>query len=689
MVPDWDERQDAIEAAKQQAVADAKAKAEEEAAREIEAAVAAAVAEAEFEAELRREEAVAAAIAEKLAEELAEQQAEQQREELIRAELEAAEQAAAANLAAQQEAEARAAEIAEQQAMAEIEAAELTEEVHIEQDLVEEEDFDQEVPQPVRASDYATGSFDIIESAEQAATEEFDEENFDVLLADGELGFAREPESKRDARSVSSIERRAKPFSQLFVWSSLTVGIAPIVFAFISLSFDLTPLDRIAAVFAGAAIAALLISVIAIAGKRSGLSTLFLSRAAFGVTANFVPALIQIVAKLAVGSIAIVSAVALFNSNVEGAPKFESVATTLGTLDITWLAVITGAVLLIGSVLALLGGKVLYWAQVGIASVGALAVLFFVIFSAGSITVSAEAFTFSSNWLALVGLVAAVSTVFAALWLGSVADFTRKIPMSESGKRVVLFVSLATGIIPFLLAAFAIVLTDNLAGQSRISAIANPLGAILNLVPDWLASVILVSLTLTLIAWASSWLYSTSVSLAVLSVKLRRYVSQPIAFVLALIALGVLTWLGQSGLSQVAGAIATISAVFVFAWAGIFCADIAMRRIAYHEVSLTRDYGFYKSVNWLNLSAFIVSVAIGLGFVSADASAFAWLGYIAKNIGAADWATGNVGIFISLGFSALFPILFGRKRIASQEAEVLKIEARRNDLDDVELSEGI
>ena len=157
-VPDWDARQESIEAAKEQAIADAKAKAEEEAQREIEAAVAAAVAEAAFEAELRREEAIAAAkaeadalaaerLAEELrvaeeqrleqerihAEELAEQQrleaeaaaereraeaeaeaqrleeqqrleeeqfAQLQREELIRAELEAAEQAAAAALAA-------------------------------------------------------------------------------------------------------------------------------------------------------------------------------------------------------------------------------------------------------------------------------------------------------------------------------------------------------------------------------------------------------------------------------------------------------------------------------------------------------------------------------------------------------------------------------------------------------------
>jgi hypothetical protein len=211
----------------------------------------------------------------------------------------------------------------------------------------------------------------------------------------------------------------------------------------------------------------------------------------------------------------------------------------------------------------------------------------------------------------------------------------------------------------------------------------------LNLVPDWLASAILVSGACTLLAWTSSWLYSTSVSLAVLSRKLRRYFSQPLALVLALAVIVLLSWLQQSQSTNLSDGVVTSAAVAVYAWAGIFGADIALRRIAYHEVSLTRDYGFYKAVNWLNLVAFVASIAIGLGFVSSEDPSFAWLGYIAKKIGASDWASSNVGIFISLGFSALFPILFGRKRIAAQEAEVLKIEARKSDLDDVTFAEGI
>jgi hypothetical protein len=48
----------------------------------------------------------------------------------------------------------------------------------------------------------------------------------------------------------------------------------------------------------------------------------------------------------------------------------------------------------------------------------------------------------------------------------------------------------------------------------------------------------------------------------------------------------------------------------------------------------------------------------------------------------------SFGVLVSLGFSALFPILFTRARIGVQEREVRAIEARRNDLTDLDLNEA-
>ncbi|MEN9749438.1 MAG: hypothetical protein RL149_516 [Actinomycetota bacterium] len=755
LVPDWDDRQQAIEDAKLKAIEDAKAQAEELAEREIESAVAAAIAEVEFEAELRREEAVAAAKAEAEAraaeqaaleqaraaeqaaledqqrleaerihaEELAEQQrleeearlelerleaqereqaeaaereereraeaaereererleaeefAELERAERIRVEIEAAEQAAAEALLAATVA----AELAAEQRANELAAAEL------ENDQDQESEND---PEPVRAADFATGSFDIIESAEQAATEEFDEDNFEILLSDGEIGFAKEPKSGSVAREISSIERRAKSISQLFVWSSITVGIAPILLAYLTLNFELTVIEKITAVGFGVLLSALLITVVAIGGKRSGLPTLFLSRSAFGVNGNMLPALLQIATKFAFGAVLLVVAISLFNGNIVGLPALTD-GITPDASAITWLFVIAAATALLASILALLGGKVLYWAQLGAASVAAIATISFIATTAANIQLPASQLTFSSNWFSLLGLSAAVATGFGAFWVNSVADFTRKIPMGERGRSVAIFVVVAAGLLPLAIASYAIVVAGGLSGQVRLLAAANPLGALLSALPDWAASTLLVSAIVSLLVMSASWMYSTSVSLSAVSRKLRRFISQPIVLLLVLISTYFVSALETSGLDGIFAATSAISGVIVFAWAGIFVADIGLRKIAYHEISLTRDYGFYRAYNWVNLTAFAIAIAIGLGFVSANAPGFEWLGYIANSIGANAWAESSVGVFIALGFSVLFPLLFGRGKIALQEQEVLKIEARKGELNDLEITDAL
>jgi len=64
LVPDWEDRQRSIEAAKEKAIADALAQAEEREAEEVQLAVAAALAQAELEAEAKRAEAVAKVVEE-------------------------------------------------------------------------------------------------------------------------------------------------------------------------------------------------------------------------------------------------------------------------------------------------------------------------------------------------------------------------------------------------------------------------------------------------------------------------------------------------------------------------------------------------------------------------------------------------------------------------------------------------
>ena len=742
LVPDWEDRQRSIEAAKEKAIADALAKAEEREAEEVQLAVAAALAQAELEAEAKRAEAVAKVVeeaealaAEKLAEEIriareaaeaaalvaeaerlenerieAERvEAERLENERIEAERVEAERAEAERLETER-AEAERKQVAEEEAVRaeqvireELERAELAElealiaaeeatkaaaekaaeearnEVPVAEETVED-------PAPVRAADFATGSFDIVESAEQAASEDFSEDNFDVLLADGELGFAREPISSAKDAPISTIDRRAKPYSQLFVWTSLSVGLLPLLFGFFTSTLELTFLDKLLSLFVGLSVSALIIAVAAVGGKRSGLPTLFLSRAAFGVRANYVPAIALVLVKIGFGTALVLAGLSLFDRNVLGVPSFAEPA--FADASISWLLVGVASLIAVSALLAFFGGKALYFAQLGIASMAAIVAILFVATTASQVSLGAEDLTFSSNWIGVVSLAVLVAVFFGGFWVASVAEFTRKVSMAQSGKMLGLFIALSAGVIPLLVAGYSLLVSNSLSLQASAIAIENPLGAMLTLIPDWMASALLVSGALSLIIWSAAWMYSTSVSLSAISIRIRPALSQPVLFVLVIAAAFAVSTFSSAPFAEILDATIALSGVIVFAWAGVFVADISLRKIAYHEVSLTRDYGFYKAANFTNLSAFVLAVAVGLGFVSSTILGLDWLGYLARLAAAEAWADANIGFAIALGLSVLFPILFGRKRIRGQESEVLAIEARKNDLENVELDEA-
>ena len=732
LVPDWEDRQRSIEAAKEKAIADALAKAEEREAEEVQLAVAAALAQAELEAEAKRAEAVAKVVeeaealaAEKLAEEIriareaAEAaalvaEAERLENERIEAERVEAERLENERVEAErletERAEAERKQVAEEEALRaeqvireELERAELAElealiaaeeatkaaaekaaeearnEVPVAEETVED-------PAPVRAADFATGSFDIVESAEQAASEDFSEDNFDVLLADGELGFAREPISSAKDAPISTIDRRAKPYSQLFVWTSLSVGLLPLLFGFFTSTLELTFLDKLLSLFVGLSVSALIIAVAAVGGKRSGLPTLFLSRAAFGVRANYVPAIALVLVKIGFGTALVLAGLSLFDRNVLGVPSFAEPA--FADASISWLLVGVASLIAVSALLAFFGGKALYFAQLGIASMAAIVAILFVATTASQISLGAEDLTFSSNWIGVVSLAVLVAVFFGGFWVTSVAEFTRKVSMAQSGKMLGLFIALSAGVIPLLVAGYSLLVSNSLSLQASAIAIENPLGAMLTLIPDWMASALLVSGALSLIIWSAAWMYSTSVSLSAISIRIRPALSQPVLFVLVIAAAFAVSTFSSAPFAEILDATIALSGVIVFAWAGVFVADISLRKIAYHEVSLTRDYGFYKAANFTNLSAFVLAVAVGLGFVSSTILGLDWLGYLARLAAAEAWADANIGFAIALGLSVLFPILFGRKRIRGQESEVLAIEARKNDLENVELDEA-
>jgi len=117
--------------------------------------------------------------------------------------------------------------------------------------------------------------------------------------------------------------------------------------------------------------------------------------------------------------------------------------------------------------------------------------------------------------------------------------------------------------------------------------------------------------------------------------------------------------------------LATTLAVPVAAWAGIFSAEMILRRRRFDPGSLVARGGIYRDVNWLNLSMLVVASVIGLGFTSATVPGFGWEGYLFTTVGvslSSPLGATDVGVLVSLALGLLTPLLAGTSAIRRQES---------------------
>ena len=124
-----------------------------------------------------------------------------------------------------------------------------------------------------------------------------------------------------------------------------------------------------------------------------------------------------------------------------------------------------------------------------------------------------------------------------------------------------------------------------------------------------------------------------------------------------------------------------LTAVVAAAWLGIIVADALARTRGYHEVSLTREYGFYGKVNVSNSIGFVLAIALGFGYLNGGPQLSVWTGYLGDLTPEIyDLAGSNIGIAMAFGFAALFPVIFGIPRIRRQEQNLSELDQRREEL---------
>ena len=475
---------------------------------------------------------------------------------------------------------------------------------------------------------------------------------------------------------IPESERHGKPKDQFWPWAASNVSIFGISMAAWILGFGLSIGEAVVAGLIGIVFSFALVGIIALAGKRGSAPTLVLSRATFGVNGNALPTLVSYL--LLVGWETVLVALGVLATST----VFDRLGWGSGDgVKIAAFVVIVGIVIASG----VFGFKFIMRIQKWITLASILLTGAFIALTAGSINFASVGAGAGGDAAAVVAGIVFAMTGFGIGWVNGGADYSRYLPRNASGKAIFGWTTFGASIAPIVLIVYGLLLSlSNTKIGENIGY--DPIGSLTLALPEsasWFLVPYLLVVLLGFMGGAILDIYSSGLNLLTLGLKLKRPQAAAVDGVLMAIGTVYFVFIADNFFWPFQ-AFLYLLGVPMAAWAGIFISDILIRRIAYHEISLSRSYGFYKSINIVNLLGWIVATAAGFGFTYIEQSGFAWTGYIADQLVNQDfWKTTSFGIVITFAFASLIPVLLGIPRIKRQEAEVLAIEARRDDLKDI------
>ena len=429
-------------------------------------------------------------------------------------------------------------------------------------------------------------------------------------------------------------------------------------------------------------VTSLLASVGSMSAARASSSLTVVSRAAFGVWGNSVPALLMLLVKLLWAAVLIYFASRVVSPLIFNQPWFADVAENLVFPgEFTAALFVIGPILLLSAVAAGIGGVLVLRLQQLTLVLSVIAVGAFVFFVASSYSLldleRGEAIATAS----LIDLGLLLLAIFGFATFSFSGDFARKLPQSTPGAKVFFLTFVSTFFLPLIAGVLGLMWLfmagDTLGSSFLTEVLATAAGS----APIWIFVIFVVALGISIVQLISASLYSLSGSVIGL-IKTPVWASHLVVILAVLVTVLLPSYLvAVSVLQESILELLLLAAVVAAAWIGILVSDALARTRGYHEVSLTREYGFYGRVNFANSLGFILAITLGLGYLNGGPQVSAWTGYLGDLTPEIfELAGSNIGIAMAFGFAALFPVVFGIPRIRKQEQNLSELDQRREEL---------
>jgi len=553
----------------------------------------------------------------------------------------------------------------------------------------------EEVPNDELVPEEPTSSF--INPASPVGTETVDE--FEHLLASAaaeeELTALEESESFSQNVSTedssqntvipSDENRNRKPISQLFIWLGASSTVVPMILTWLLITLGLSATAIIADLALGYFVAGTVIATASLAGKRSGLSTSIVNRAVFGVWGNAIPGTFVFLIRTTVAALLLAFTCVLISGTDTGLTDLNARVTSLGSTEINVGLIASVIAVSVFGIVALIRGAASRVIQLVLSASAFMALLIALVgvFGKQLGLVAPGIFGLGSKQ-SLLGF-ALVVMVVTVLWVAVAPNLAKSIPMRERGLKVFGFVAIANFVVPALVAVATLSWLGPRANQLAVSLPLdlNTLSSIVMELPRFARIALLVSVAVTICYSLLLTIKSAVLDLTAL-IPVKR-IAGVLLTLFVILATLVLFGLQPANVSvdYLVNVLVLVSALSA-GWIGMLVTDVALRRIAYHELSLSRSYGFYKRFSIISITSWLVTVIASLALIPVHLRGLSFTGFGDDSIGLArDVSTAPVGFVMVLALGVVLTLAVRIPEIRKQEREVLQVESRREQLNNI------
>ncbi|MFJ6170111.1 purine-cytosine permease family protein [Curtobacterium sp. NPDC092190] len=462
---------------------------------------------------------------------------------------------------------------------------------------------------------------------------------------------------------IAESDRKGRPRGLFWPWFAANVSVLGLSYGSFVLGFGISLAQATIVSVVGVAFSFLLCGIVAIAGKRGSAPTMVLSRAAFGVRGNRLPSFLSWV--LTVGwETALASLAVLATSTV-----FRELGWDDGVVT-KLVALVVVAALVVGAGIA--GFDVIMRLQTVITVVTAVLTVVYVVLAVPSIDLGTLGALPAGSAQNVIGALVLVMTGFGLGWVNAAADYSRYLPRTSSTGGVVWWTTFGGALAPAVLVVVGVLL----AGSSKDlnAAIgADPIGALTTILPVWFLVPFALVAILGLVGGAVLDIYSSGLALLSAGVRIPRPVAAGVDGVFMVAGAVYVVFFAKDFISPFQAFLVTLG-VPIAAWAGVFVADVVLRRRAYADGELDDVRGRYGDVRWAAIGLVLLGTVLGWGLVTNTYGVPAWLnwqGYLLGPFGLGGregaWAYANLGVLVALVVGFAGTLLTARGTIRRQE----------------------